>query len=111
MSRTAKSSLHGRSTLNANGRIVIPTEIRSQLGLKAGDTLLLDVEDGALRIESYPARIRRIQREFSKYAKPGVLTSGVLASDELIAERREEVRREKEEAERDLHPERSEKAS
>lgn len=100
------SLLHAKARLAANGRIVIPAEIREELGLKPGDTLLLDVEDGALRIESYPARIRRIQQEFSEYAKPGVL-----ASDELIAERREEARREMEEFERDLKPGRIEKAS
>jgi hypothetical protein len=53
------------------------------------------MEDGVLRIESYPARIRRIQRECAQYVKPGIL-----ASDELIAERREEARREEEEIER-----------
>ena len=57
----------------------------------------MDAEDGVLRIESYPARIRRIQQEFSQFARPGVL-----ASDELIAERREEARREEEELQRDL---------
>jgi AbrB family looped-hinge helix DNA binding protein len=78
--------------LAANGRIVIPAAIREELGFTPGETLLMEVEEGALRIESYPARIRRIQQEFAKYVKPGVL-----ASDELIAERREEARREDEE--------------
>jgi hypothetical protein len=45
-----------------------------------------------LRIESHMARIRKIQDELRKYGKPGVLMS-----DELIAERREEARREMEE--------------
>jgi hypothetical protein len=53
----------------------------------------MEVEDGVLRVESHIARIRRIQSEVAKYAKPGVL-----ASDELIAERRAEARREMEEA-------------
>jgi hypothetical protein len=66
------------------------------MGFAPGDTLLMDVEDGVLRVESYPARIRRIQREFAKYVKPGTLLS-----DELIADRREEARREEEEFERD----------
>jgi hypothetical protein len=66
------------------------------MGIKAGESLLMEVEDGVLRIESYSARIRRIQQEFAQYNRPGVL-----ASDELIAERREEARREEEEMERD----------
>jgi AbrB family looped-hinge helix DNA binding protein len=84
------------SKINQNGRIVIPAAIRRQMGLNAGDSLLMDVEDGVLRLETHRARIRRIQREFAQYNRPGVL-----ASDELIAERREEARREEEEMERD----------
>lgn len=98
---SVKSKIHAKAPLSANGRIVIPAAIREELGLAPGDTLLMDVEDGVLRIESYPARIRRIQREFAKYAKPGIL-----ASDELIADRREEARREEEEFERQLEQER-----
>jgi AbrB family looped-hinge helix DNA binding protein len=101
MESSVKSRLHAKTPLSHNGRIVIPAAIRQEMGLSAGDTLLMDVEDGVLRIESYPARIRRIQREFAPYAKPGVL-----ASDELIAERREEARREEEESQRDLAAER-----
>ena len=96
MESPVKSRLHAKAPLSANGRIVIPAAIREELGLAPGDTLLMDVEDGVLRIESYPARIRRIQREIAQFAKPGIL-----ASDELIAERREEARREEEEIERD----------
>lgn len=77
--------------LGAHGRIVIPAALREQMGVKPGETLLLDMQDGALRIESHRARIRRIQEELKHYSKPGVL-----ASDELIAERREEARREME---------------
>jgi AbrB family looped-hinge helix DNA binding protein len=85
-----------RCKINQNGRIVIPAAIRQEMGLKAGESLLMEVEDGVLRIESYLARIRRIQREIAQFAKPGIL-----ASDELIAERREEARREEEEIARD----------
>jgi len=94
---SAKSAAPAKVALSANGRIVIPAAIRQEMGFVPGDTLLMDVEDGVLRVESYRARIRRIQREFAKYAKPGIL-----ASDELIADRREEARREDEEFERDV---------
>jgi AbrB family looped-hinge helix DNA binding protein len=97
MGSSVKPALHAKAALSDNGRIVIPAAIREEMGFAPGDTLLMDVEDGVLRIESYPARIRRIQQEFAKYAKPGIL-----ASDELIAERREEARREEEELARDL---------
>lgn len=97
MGSTVTEPLFASSKINQNGRIVIPASIRRQMGLKNGETVVMEMEDGVLRIESYPARIRRIQREFAKYAKPGIL-----ASDELIAERREEARREEEEFERQL---------
>ena len=96
MESSVKSKLHAKAPLSANGRIVIPAAIREELGLAPGDTLLMDVQDGVLHIESYPARIRRIQREIAQFAKPGIL-----ASDELIADRREEARREEDEIERD----------
>ena len=80
------------SKINQNGRIVIPAAIRQEMGLKAGESLLMEFEDGVLRIESHRARIRRIQEEFKKIIPPG----GMLMSDELIAERREEARREME---------------
>ena len=62
------------------------------MGLNPGDVVVMSLEDGVLRIESQLARIRRIQAEFAPFANPAYL-----ASDELIAERREEARREMEE--------------
>ena len=80
------------SRINDNGRIVIPAEIRKSMGLNPGDVVVMSLEDGVLRIESQLARSRRIQAEFAPFANPASL-----ASDELIAERREEARREMEE--------------
>jgi len=34
--------------INANGRIVIPAAIRRQMGIKPGESVLMDVEDGVL---------------------------------------------------------------
>lgn len=87
-----------KTVLGPNGRVVIPAAIREQLGLKLGDSLFLEVdEEGVLRGETYPARIRRIQKAFAHLRRPGIL-----ASDELIAERREEARREEEEFQRQM---------
>jgi AbrB family looped-hinge helix DNA binding protein len=96
MESTITKPTTARAKINPNGRIVIPAAIREELGIAPGDTLLMEVEDGVLRIESYPARIRRIQREIAQYIPPGVSLA-----DELIAERREEARREKEELNRE----------
>lgn len=81
-----------RSRLNDNGRIVIPAEIRSRMGIKPGDILFLTLEGDVLKVESQMARIRRIQ-ESMRTLIPG----DRLLSEELIADRREEARRETEE--------------
>ena len=107
MDAVVKDVLHAKARLSPNGRVLIPAAIRKEMGFEPGESLFMDVEDGVLRIESFRARIRRIQREFAKYIKPGAL-----ASDELIADRREEARREEEEMERDreFHQARLQKA-
>lgn len=97
LEQPAKTFLQGKAVLAANGRIVIPAAIRQELGFKPGETLVMDIENGALRIETYPERIRRIQREIAEVIPPGVSLV-----DELIAERREEARREQEEADREI---------
>jgi AbrB family looped-hinge helix DNA binding protein len=93
MGSNAVSALQAKVRLSPNGRIVIPAGMREAMGIKPGETLLVDVEDGVLRVESYPSRIRRVQESLRKYIPPGRILS-----DELIAERREEARREIEEA-------------
>jgi AbrB family looped-hinge helix DNA binding protein len=82
-----------KTRLAANGRIVIPAEIRRALGFEPGETLVMDVHEGALRIETFRQRVERIQDEFAKLIPPGVSLV-----DELLADRREEVRREQQES-------------
>ena len=73
-----------RTKVNENGRVVIPASYRKALGIKAGDEVILRMEDDELRITTMKARIERAQRRIRKYVKPGVSLA-----DELIAERRE----------------------
>jgi AbrB family looped-hinge helix DNA binding protein len=82
---------YGRSKMNESGRIVIPVAIRERMGFKSGDTLLLRVEGDVLVLESQQARIRRIQENLNR-----LIPEGRVLSEELIAERREEARREME---------------
>jgi AbrB family looped-hinge helix DNA binding protein len=81
-----------RVRLSEKGRIVIPAEFREALGIKTGDMLILEVVDHELRLSTFSSRLKRAQERVKKYTTPG--TSMV---DELIAERREEARREEEE--------------
>src|SRR5271165_829894 len=93
---TVKTALSAKAALSANGRIVIPAAIREELGFAPGDTLLMEVEDGVLRVESFDARLARIQDELVQLAGPERMLS-----DELIAERRAEAWREQIEADRE----------
>jgi len=78
-----------RMRLNENGRLVIPASYRKALGIKAGDEVILRMEDDELRITTMKRRIERAQRLVRKYIKPGISLV-----DELIAERREAAKRE-----------------
>ena len=80
-----------RTRINENGRVVIPASYRKALGIKAGDEVILRMEDDELRITTMRRRIERAQRRIRKYVKPGVSLA-----DELIAERREAAKRERE---------------
>ncbi|MES2886076.1 MAG: AbrB/MazE/SpoVT family DNA-binding domain-containing protein [Pseudomonadota bacterium] len=78
-------------TLGENGRVVIPASVRQTLQLKKGDRLGMVVKNGELRLSTPQARLARIREIMKPYIDP----SRSLA-DELIAERREEQRREDE---------------
>ena len=78
-----------RMRVSQNGRIVIPASFRKTLGIKAGDEVLLRLQDHELRITTQQRRIQQAQRRARQYVKPG--TSLV---DELLAERREAARNE-----------------
>lgn len=79
-----------RTRINENGRVVIPASYRKALGIKAGDEVILRMEDDELRITTMKRRIERAQRRVRQYVKPGVSLV-----DELIAERREAAKRER----------------
>jgi AbrB family looped-hinge helix DNA binding protein len=78
-----------RMRVNENGRVVIPASYRKALGIKAGDEVILRMEDDELRITTMERRLDRARRRIRQYVKPGVSLA-----DELIAERREAAKRE-----------------
>jgi AbrB family looped-hinge helix DNA binding protein len=85
-------SITGKSRLNDNGRIVIPAEIRKEMALNPGDTVVMTLEDGILKIESQRSRVRQVQQSLGK-----LIPAGRRLSDELIESRHEEARQEVEE--------------
>jgi AbrB family looped-hinge helix DNA binding protein len=92
MPLTHLEPISSSTKINENGRILIPSAIRDQMALKAGDSVVLTLENGVLRVESYLAVVRKIQEDFAPFRKPGVSVV-----DEFLAEKREEARREMEE--------------
>lgn len=92
MADIVAKSKYVKVRLNNNGRIVIPAEIRHQLGLEPGDTVLLSVEGDMLKLESHRNRILKVQESMRKF-----IPTGRRLAKALIADRREEAQQEMEE--------------
>lgn len=71
------------------GKLIIPAPMRRELGIATGDTVLLDIEDGELRVRSLSQAIARAQAILRRH-----VPEGVSLADELIADRRREAERE-----------------
>ena len=71
------------------GKLVIPALMRRELGIATGDTVLVEVEGGELRVRSLPQAVARAQAILRRY-----VPKGVSLADELIADRRREAERE-----------------
>lgn len=69
------------------GRLVIPAGMRDRLGIERGDELVARLEDGRLVLEKRENVLRRVRQRYANVASESL-------ADELIAERRDEARRE-----------------
>jgi AbrB family looped-hinge helix DNA binding protein len=88
---------HYSINLGERGRLVLPSKLRQRLNLQSGDRLIVTVDDeGGFRV--VPAR--ELARRLRGLYRDRVYQWRNLV-DELIAERREEARREDEEARRE----------
>ena len=68
--------------LGVQGRLVVPAEARRELGLAAGDELILHTEDGRLVLERREDAGRRLRGLYASSATRGSV-------QELLAERRQ----------------------
>ena len=82
-------SEEARARVNENGRLVIPAAFRKALQIKAGDEVVLRLEDDELHISTLKRRLERAQRMLKRHLRPGESLV-----EELISERREAARRE-----------------
>lgn len=78
-----------RTTVGRGGRIVIPARYRESLGLREGDEVILSLEGEGLRILTARQALRRAQALLRRY-----VPKGRSLARELVAQRREEARRE-----------------
>lgn len=92
-----RSVPHARLKIDKAGRVVIPAEMRAAMLAKPGDSVTAEVVDGELRIMSSAVVLAHIQKQARAFdtAHPNVSLV-----DELIADRREDARREDEKYER-----------
>ena len=68
------------------GKLVIPASFRRELGIAVGDTVIVEVADGELRVRSRNAALAQARRMMRQ-----LVPEGVSLVDELIAERRVEA--------------------
>jgi antitoxin PrlF len=75
--------------IEEDGKVAIPAEYREALGLTKDSELMMVLENGELRLLTREQAIRKAQGIVRHY-----VPEGRLLSEELIAERRAEAKRE-----------------
>lgn len=55
-----------RTRVDQNGRIVLPAEARRSLGVKSGDTVIVEIEAHAVRLRTFGQNLRAAQAVFRK---------------------------------------------
>ena len=80
----------------ANGRMVLPADVRRRMGLENGGTLTLKEGELGLELINFRQRVKRAQELYKKYSKGKKMTS----VDEFIAQRRADAALEEAELDR-----------
>ena len=73
--------------IGASGRVVIPAELRHQLGLTSGDHLVARIDQGRLVLEKPETVKHRLKQRFAHLKDQGVI-------EELISDRRAAAQKE-----------------
>lgn len=93
--------------VHKSGRITIPVDLRREMNLAEGDTLIIRYENGEMKLLTQQQLIAEAQAILRQY-----VPSGVSLVDELILERRAEAEREEKEfQETQKHSKNAEKPS
>lgn len=75
--------------IGEDGRVVIPSSLRKELGIKPGDTLVIESDGDSLLLRGYERMLQEVQEAFADIAPPSQLLS-----EELLRDRRKEADRE-----------------
>ena len=89
VTQSASDPPRGDVTVNEQGRVTIPVQVRRAAGIEAGMPLVVYVEDGRIVIETREQLAERIRRDVA-----ATCTGEGSVVDELIADRRAEAARE-----------------
>ncbi len=85
-----KAAARYRAKLDSAGRVLIPAPLREKLGVQPGATVsITEGRSGRIVLEPRVAAVRQAQEYFCGIAPPTEIWS-----EQLIAERREQARRE-----------------
>lgn len=71
--------------LERNGRILLPAEVRKRFGLKAGDELLMHVDERGVYVTTLQATLRAVREQVRAWM-PGVTS---LADEVLVARKKQ----------------------
>jgi len=81
--------MENRVQLHEGGRLIVPANLRKALKIQPGDELILQLENGSLRLIPLQQAVRLAQKAVRKY-----VPSGTSLVDDLIEARKEEAARE-----------------
>lgn len=58
-----------KTIIGENGRIIIPAKIRKEANLKVGQDIIMNVQNGEVKISSYTSQITNIQETVRQYTQ------------------------------------------
>jgi len=80
-----------RTHISKSGRIIIPARLRKALEIQAGDEILLQLENGSIRLLPLRQAVAMAQANVRKYTPQGLSAVQYSLVEELIQQRREEA--------------------
>ncbi len=72
--------------IGEGGRVVIPAAIRTALGLKIGDRLIIRADDSGLHMHSHHQAFKRLREK----AKKRLAKTGISMTDDFLAFRKKD---------------------